>query len=106
MTSTANQKLLTVSKSKEGKYTIINLEALERASRELQGESFKLWLYLAKNQNGYRFALSMIDALSWGIGSKSSYHRAVKELESKGYIQKLSNEQYIFFDCLKMNREI
>lgn len=95
-----NQKLLVVSKEEQGKHTIIQLKALERASRDLQGETFKLWLYLAKNQNGYELALSMVDAISWGIGSKSSYYRAIKELEKKGYLQKSGN-RYIFYELPK-----
>lgn len=100
MQSVANQKLLEVSKEEKGKHTILELKALERASRDLQGEAFKLWVYIAKNQNGYKFALSMTDALSWGLGSKSSYYRAVKELESKGYLQKKGGS-YIFYELPK-----
>ena len=100
MQSVANQKLLEVSKEEKGKHTILELKALERASRDLQGEAFKLWVYIAKNQNGYKFALSMTDALSWGLGSKSSYYRAVKELESKGYLQK-NGGSYIFYELPK-----
>lgn len=100
MMTSPNQKLLVVSKEEQGKHTIIQLKALERASRDLQGETFKLWLYLAKNQNGYELALSMVDAISWGIGSKSSYYRAIKELEKKGYLQKSGN-RYIFYELPK-----
>lgn len=75
------------------------------ASRTLQGEAFKLWLYIAKNQNGFKLALSMSDALSWGIGSKSSYYRAVKELEDKSYLEKTSSG-YVFTDIPKKNIEI
>ena len=100
MKLTANQKLVEVSKAGDGKHTILNLEALQRASSDLQGEAFKLWVYLAKNQNGYTFALSMVDALSWGLGSKSSYYRAVKELEEKGYLLK-NGYRYIFQDFPK-----
>lgn len=100
MLTTPNQKLLVVSKEEQGKHTIIQLNALERASRDLQGETFKLWLYLVKNQNGYELALSMADAISWGIGSKSSYYRAIKELECKRYLQK-SGSRYIFYELPK-----
>lgn len=100
MISVPNQKLLVVSKEEQGKHTVISLKALERASKVLQGEPFKLWLYLAKNQDGYQLALSMVDAISWGIGSKSSYYRAIKELESKGYLQK-SGGRYIFYEYPK-----
>lgn len=100
MKLTANQKFVAVSKTGDGKHTILNLEALQRASRDLQGEAFKLWLYMAKNQSGYTFALSMVDAISWGLGSKSSYYRAIKELEEKGYLQK-NGYRYIFYDFPK-----
>lgn len=100
-----NQKKISVSKEKQGKHTILSLEGLSMASRQLSGESFKLWLYLAKNQDGYSFGLSMVDALSWGVGSESSYHRAVKELINKGYLQK-KNNSYIFYEISILNREI
>lgn len=100
MLTSPNQKLLVVSKEEQGKHTIIQLKALERASRDLQGETFKLWLYLVKNQNGYELALSMADAISWGIGSKSSYYRAIKELQNKGYLQK-NGSRYVFYELPK-----
>lgn len=100
MITSPNQKLLEVSKEEQGTHTIIQLKALERASRDLQGETFKLWLYLAKNQNGYEIALSKADAISWGIGSKSSYYRSIKELQSKGYLQK-NGSRYIFYELPK-----
>lgn len=100
MTSTPNQKLLEVRKEEQGKHTILELSAIERASRALQGEAFKLWVYLAKNQNGYKLALSMQDAISWGVGSKSSYYRAVKELESKGYLKKKGGS-FVFYELPK-----
>ena len=55
---------------------------------QLKGESFKLWCYLNKNQNNYTFSLSKVDAIKWGIGSKSSYDRAVAELIEKGYLER------------------
>ena len=78
-----NQKTVRVEKErcdKNNLYAMYNLQALSSAMLDLKGETFKLWCYLNKNQNGYTFALSKVDALKWGIGSKSSYDRAVAEL--------------------------
>lgn len=65
---------------------------------DLKGETFKLWCYLGKNQNGYEFALSKVDAMNWGMGSKSSYDRAVKELIEKGYLVETSPNHYDFYE--------
>ena len=49
MKTSPNQKTIRVQKQESGKHTIISLEALQNASQRLSGESFKMWLYLAKN---------------------------------------------------------
>ena len=67
----------------------------------LKGESFKLWVYLGKNQDGYTFALSSTDAIKWGIGSLSSYNRAVNELIAKGYLVETSKNHYDFHELPK-----
>mgnify|MGYP003530351307 FL=1 len=64
----------------------------------LKNETFKLWCYLNKNQKGYEFALSKVDALKWGIGSKSSYDRAVKELIEKHYLVETTSNHYDFYE--------
>lgn len=102
--SVPNQKTIRIEKeqaNKENPYSIYNLNALKSAMLELKGEAFKLWCYLDKNQNGYTFALSKVDALSWGIGSKSSYDRAVKELIDKGYLINVSGNSYNFYELPK-----
>jgi hypothetical protein len=64
----------------------------------LKGETFKLWCYINKNQNNHTFALSKVDAIKWGIGSKSSYDRAVRELIEKGYLVETSSNHYNFYE--------
>lgn len=99
-----NQKTIKVCKEvsdKQHLYAIFNLRALDWAMNDLKGESFKLWCYLNKNQKGYEFALSKVDALKWGIGSKSSYDRAVKELIEKGYLVETSKNHYDFYEMPK-----
>ena len=79
-----------------------NLDGLQYAMIDLKGEALKLWLYLGKNQNGYTFGLSKVDAMKWGIGSKSSYDRAVKELIEKGYLVETSANHYDFYEVPKV----
>jgi hypothetical protein len=62
-----------------------NLEALQAAMQTLNGSGLKLWLYLDKNQDGYRFELSRVDCAKWGI-KKDSYYSAVDELINKGFL--------------------
>lgn len=102
--SNPNQKTVSVKKEQCDKahiYATYNLEALQSAMLDLKGETFKLWCYLDKNQNGYTFALSKVDALKWGIGSKSSYDRAIAELIQKGYLVNTQGNCYNFYELLK-----
>lgn len=104
MNTVPNQKTIQVQKEKSGKdnlYSIFNLEALHAAMINLKGESFKLWCYINKNQSGHTFALSKVDAISWGIGSKSSYDRAVKELIDKGYLVQTTSNHFDFYELPK-----
>lgn len=99
-----NQKTIKIQKEKSNKnnlYAIFNLEALQFAMNDLKGESFKLWCYLNKNQNGYTFGLSAADAMTWGVGSRSSYNRAVKELTDKGYLVQKEGNNFDFFEYPK-----
>jgi hypothetical protein len=40
----------------------------------------------------------MVEAIKWGVGSKSSYDRAVKELIEKHYLVKTQDNHYYFYD--------
>ena len=100
----SNQKRMVVKKHSQGLYTTMDIKALSLAVSALSGEAFKLWCYLNKNQDGYAFNLSKADALRFGIGSESSYNRAVKSLIEKGYIKKYG-DQYIFFENIEENRQ-
>lgn len=107
MNTVPNQKTIKTTKEKCDKnnlYAAYNLNALNFAMKDLKGEAFKLWLYIGKNQNGYTFALSPIDAINeWGIGSKSSYTRAVRELIDKGYLVETSPNHFTFYELPKMD---
>ena len=69
---------------------------MEAAAQKLDAGAFKLWMYFAKNQNGYDFALSSKDAsASFGIG-RSQYDTAVKKLIAAGYLTNTCGNNYIF----------
>lgn len=104
-TTVENQKVIIISKAladKDHKFSIINLEAIDNMAAALKTvTSTKLWLYLAKNQNNYTFALSRTDFCRWAGCSKPSYLNAVIDLIDKGYlVPKASNSNiYTFFEA-------
>lgn len=94
-----NQKAIKVSKEKcdtNNLYAAINLDAMENAARALKAGAFKLWIYFAKNQNGYEFALSN-KAVEENFGiKKDQYDTAIKELIEKGYLIETSSNHFTF----------
>lgn len=98
-----NQKRITIQKEEcnnKNRYAVINLQSLNQAMRVLnKGSSFKLWMYLAKNQNEYEFDLGKVDCSHWGLKA-DSYHSAVKDLTQKGYLQEIAPNRFVFKEQL------
>lgn len=91
------QKVLLVNKQpcdKNHYYSVINLESIDYAALHLKGVPFQMWLYIAKNQNNYEFALSCNAFMDWCGCSKPTYLDAVKKLEEKRFLVKEKNEKY------------
>ena len=91
------QKVLLVNKEpcdKNHYYSVTNLESIDYAALHLKGVAFQMWLYIAKNQNNYEFALSCNAFMDWCGCSKPTYLSAVKELESKRFLVKEQHEEY------------
>lgn len=99
-----NQRVLTIHKEptdKQHKYTCNSLEALGEAAKRLQSKGgYKLYMYLAKNQDKYNFALSSSDFCNWSGLGIAAYRTAFEELEKQGYliINGSSTNNYIFYD--------
>ena len=99
-----HQRVITVNKSpcnKQNKFTVNNLSALDEAvGRLVEKASFKLYIYLAKNQDSYIFNLSSSHFLQWANVGIKAYNTAFKELVKEGYlIQKEGTEDiYTFYD--------
>ena len=92
MQTYANQKVVTVYKqpcNSANIYMTLNLKALGTAARSLSYGAFKLFIYFAKNQDGYCFALSSKDITQCFGMSRSAYNSAIHELIEKGYLEQV-----------------
>lgn len=92
-----NQKVIHIQKrSYEDNFLQVGNDEWQRAARDLSGSALKLYLYLAGNKDGYDLALSQ-KAVENATGlSKNTYHRAVEELETKGYLSCTKGNVYAF----------
>lgn len=88
-TTVANQELAEIKKEPcdtDNIYAKINIEAMQMAMKDLTPVQFQVWLYFAKNQAGYVFAVSPAAALNeFGI-KKQSFQEAKRVLKEKGYL--------------------
>lgn len=65
------------------------------AMKDLTPVQFQVWLYFAKNQQGYMFAVSPAAALSEAGIKKDSFRKSVEVLKEKGYlVQDLTKKNY------------
>lgn len=89
MVTVANQNVVEVHKEpcdKNNIYAMINIEAIQLAVKDLTPVQLEVWLYFAKNQAGYTFAVSPAAALQeFGI-KKDSFQKAVQVLKEKKYL--------------------
>lgn len=103
METVSNQKTITTRAAKHDKnniYAILNIEAMGKAMEVLKPNTFKVWCYLAKNQNNYTFALSCVDACKFCNISKPTYLSSIQELIAIGYLVNTSGNHYDFYEML------
>jgi len=89
MRTVANQDVVTVQKERcdrDNLYATINLQAMHLACKDLTPVQFQVWLYFAKNQAGYTFAVSPAAALDEMGIKKDSFQTAKRVLKEKGYL--------------------
>ena len=87
--SVPNQKIIYIKRSSDKDkvdFFKVSNNNLDQAAKDLDGKSFKLWVYLADNKDGYRKEMYPVDFCNWSGLSDSSYRRAWEELETKGYV--------------------
>ena len=107
-----NQRNITVNKqdcNKSNLYTINNLSAIDQAAGRLISKAgFKLYIYIAKNQNKYNFNLSSKDFMKWAYCQRTAYNTAFQQLVTQGYLIKKQNTDncYMFYDKSQLNDDI
>lgn len=93
-----NQKEICIIQAKDGKgFVKMWSTDYQRASKELNGSEFKLYVYLCDNKDGYHLALSgkaVQDAIGLTI---NTYQAAVKGLIKAGYLKHKSGNLYEFY---------
>lgn len=103
MNTCENQKVITTNAAQHNKnniYATLNIEAMSEAMTLLKPNTFKLWCYMAKNQNNYKFALSCVDACKFCGFTKNTFHNSVNELINVGYLVNTSGNAYDFYEKL------
>lgn len=98
METYANQKIIIIDKSdeKDDNYLQIYNKDWIQASKDMIYGTFKLYLYLASNNDGFRFALSQ-RAVKNKLGiSKAAYHKAIDQLIDMGYLNLEYGNTYKF----------
>ena len=104
MDTSENQKIVIVNKAttdKKHPYTPINIEVLNNALTTLKGNEFKVWMYIAKNQNQFTFALSSKETCRICNICRYTYVNAIHALLDKGYLVPKVDEKnvYIFYEA-------
>ena len=106
MITYTNQKVIHVKKTQyEKNYLQVGNDEWQKAGRILTYAAFKLYLYLADNKDGFDLALSQ-KAIEQTLDiSKATYHTAVQELESRGYLILKQGNVYEFSPDTDMTEE-
>ena len=96
-----NQWVIKIKKetiSDDTTYMRVNIDALDMAGKMLKAGAFKLWIYFAKNQHDYTFALSPQHVKELFNMSKTQYDNARQELISKGFLVRQDRNFYHFYE--------
>ena len=98
MPSVPNQKTIVVHKDKVvSDFLQINNAEWMEVNKKFGPYALQLYLYLAKNADGYKFALSPAAAREEAGIKKTSYNTYLKLLETAGYVVKRSGNTYDFY---------
>lgn len=100
------EKVIVDNQIKDGKtFGVIARDDNQKANLMLSNMAYRLWVEICLNQHGYAFALSP-KLISERTGmSESSYHRAVKELKHKGFMERVKGNVYKFHMSLDDENE-
>lgn len=98
-----NQRVVTTMKAEcneKNVYSPVNIKAMRDAMNVLKASTFKIWMYLGKNQNDYTFALSKVDVMSFCHISRSTYLAGINELIEQRYLilREPGSNHYDFYE--------
>lgn len=80
-------------------YSLISQEAHMKALNDFGwSAAYNLWIYLCCNQDGYIENFSPTHIGQLAHKDRRTIQRAVKELEDKGYLFQVAENDYIFFE--------
>lgn len=86
-----NQKIVyAVKESVNGKkkpYIRVNQDSLTIAMQNLKANTFKVWLYIIKNQDSWNFQLSSKHGSQFTGMCTKTFESCINELIAKGYLQ-------------------
>jgi DNA-binding MarR family transcriptional regulator len=85
-TITINKDVVKQQKGRNRVYLIIYRNNLTTAMKQLSGTAFKVYIYLASNQDGFTLGYSPQDISNETGISKDSARKALKEFEEKGFL--------------------
>ena len=97
--SVPNQRIITVKREPaKSDFLGIKNQNWQAAARNLTPHAMMLYFYLAANADNYTFALSP-SAIRQAIGmARSTYHDQFYNLINKGYLVRVSGNQYVFYE--------
>lgn len=104
--SYANQKRYHIQKKieKEDVFIMLSWKDYTSASKELTPAAMKLFMYLAKNQDGYEFWFSSKDyCQTFGLAD-STFRKAKKELLDLGYLKE-ADHNHVYFNTQPVFKE-
>ena len=94
-----NQKTICIHKEHpKSDFLQIKNENWMRVNKELSPYGLQLYLYFAKNANGYQFSLSPEAAEKEAGINKTTFHKYVGILIEKGYLVKWSGNTFDFYE--------
>ena len=107
--SVPNQKTIIIERSSENvkkDFLKVSNQNLYLSMYNLSASAFMLWIYFTDNKNGYQFPLYPVDFTNKSRLSRSTYDRAFKELEEKGYLIKSKNKKNLYLFKEKSDKDI
>ena len=103
MAKYSNQKTLKikrnlVTKNTKEVYLCIYKDSIIKAAAELNGAAYKLYTFLMINADGYELDFSPQYIENIHGMNRGTVHKALKELETKGFIKQIADNKYALYE--------